>query len=93
MSVYRTIGPLVINWVSQLSILGLLGAFVSFLFHFSMKSMLTNRIDPDGMPCFVASHLGLFCLPMSHKKDSRLIWVNHKYKKKLGQLECLLQSL
>ena len=23
-----------------------------------------------------ASHLGLFCLPMSHKKDARLIWVN-----------------
>ena len=22
-----------------------------------------------------ASHLGLFCLPMSHKKDARLIWV------------------
>ena len=25
---------------------------------------------------FAASHLGLFCLPMSHKKDVRLIWVN-----------------
>ena len=28
------------------------------------------------MPHFTASHLGLFCLPMSHKKDARLIWVN-----------------
>ena len=28
---------------------------------------------------FAASHLGLFCLPMSHKKDARLILVNHTY--------------
>ena len=31
---------------------------------------------PDGTPRFAASHLGLFCLPMSHKKDARLLWVN-----------------
>ena len=24
----------------------------------------------------MASHLGLFCLPMTHKKDARLIWVD-----------------
>ena len=47
----------------------------SFLFHFSMKFMSTNRIAPDGTPHFVASHLGIFCLPMSHEKDARLIWV------------------
>ena len=28
------------------------------------------------MPRFAASHLGLFCLPISHNKDARLIWVN-----------------
>ena len=28
------------------------------------------------MPRSVASDLGLYCLTMSHKKDSRLIWVN-----------------
>ena len=50
----------------------------SFLFHFSMKIMSANRIAPDGTPRFSASHLGLFCLPMSHKKDARLIWVNCK---------------
>ena len=38
--------------------------------------MSANRIAPDGTPRFAASHLGLFCLPMSHKKDARLIWVN-----------------
>ena len=34
-----------------------------------------NRIAPDGTPRLAASDLGLFCLPMSHKKDARLIWV------------------
>ena len=46
------------------------------LFHFSMKIKIVNRVVPDGTPCFAASYLGLFCLPMSHKKDARLIWVN-----------------
>ena len=41
-----------------------------------MKFMKANRIAPDGTPRFAASHLGLFCLPMSHKKDARFIWVN-----------------
>ena len=41
-----------------------------------MKFVLANRIAPDGTPSFAMSHYGLFCLPMSHKKDARLIWVN-----------------
>ena len=49
-----------------------------FLLHFSMKIISANRIAPDGMPRFAASHLGLSCLPMSHKKNARLIWVNSK---------------
>ena len=51
----------------------------SFLFHFSMKIMVhvANRIAPDGTPRFAASHLGLICLPMSHKKDARLLWVTY----------------
>ena len=52
------------------------GKDLSFLFHFSMKFMSANRIAPDGMPRFAASHLGLLCLHMSHKKDTRLVWVN-----------------
>ena len=44
-----------------------------FLFHFSVKFLLANRIAPDGTPRSAASHLGLYCLPMSHKKDARLI--------------------
>ena len=55
----------------------------SFLFHFSMKFLQANRIAPDGTPRFAASHLGLFCLPMSHKRDARLIWVKKPRHEKL----------
>ena len=41
-----------------------------FLSHFSMKFLGANRIAPDGTPRSAASHLGLFCLPMSHKRDA-----------------------
>ena len=52
----------------------------SFLFHLLMKIMSANRKAPDGTPHFSASHLGLFCLPMSHKKDARLIYgLNKSY--------------
>ena len=38
--------------------------------------------DPDrtlclGL-CYAASGLGLHCLPMSQKKDARLIWVKYR---------------
>ena len=46
------------------------------IFHFSMKIKKANRIAPDGTSRFAASHLGLLCLSMSHKKDARLIWVD-----------------
>ena len=36
----------------------------NFLFHFSMKVLNANSIAPDGMPCSVAPHHGLQCLPM-----------------------------
>ena len=37
--------------------------------------MQANSGDPDQTPHSVASDLGLHCLPMSHKKDARHIWV------------------
>ena len=51
------------------------GVWIDFLFlsHFSMKFLCANRIAPDGAPRSAASHLGLYCLPMSHKRDARLI--------------------
>ena len=39
-----------------------------------MKNMLANRIARDG-----TSHLGLFCLPLSHKKDAGLMMGKLKY--------------
>ena len=46
-----------------------------FLFHFTMnmKIMKSNRIASDGTPRLAASHMGLFCFPMSHQKNVRLI--------------------
>ena len=38
--------------------------------------MLANSVDPDQTPRYMASDLGLHCLPMSQKWDTRLIWVN-----------------
>ena len=61
---YRTNGPLVI-------FRGIRSDF-QFLNKFLMKIRLANRIAPDGTPRSAASHLGLFCLPMSHKRDARL---------------------
>ena len=45
-------------------------------FSFSEENHESKQIAPDGTPRFAASHLGIFCLPMSHKKGARLIWVN-----------------
>ena len=41
--------------------------------------MLANSGDPDQTPRSAASDLGLHCLPMSHKKDPMLIWVNEGF--------------
>ena len=64
--------PIVINWVSPLSFFGVLEMIFILLSHFSMKFLCANRIAPDGTPHSAASHLGLYCLPMPHKKDARL---------------------
>ena len=34
-----------------------------------------NSREPDVTPWSAASGLGLHCLPMSHKKDARCIWL------------------
>ena len=59
----------------------------SFLFHVSMKIMSANRKAPDGTLRFAASHLGLFCLPMSHKRTP--IWVKEHYVNVILKLEQL----
>ena len=42
-----------------------------YLISFFNESPLRNRIAQDGTLRCPASHLGLYCLPMSHKKDAR----------------------
>ena len=47
------------------------------MFHFIFISFFdeihkSKQNSPDGTPRSAASHLGLFCLPMSHKKDAML---------------------
>ena len=63
---YCHLGESIINFS------GVWSEFDFFLFHFSLKILQANRIAPDGTPRFAASHLGLCCLPMSHKRDARL---------------------
>ena len=63
-----------------------------------MKIKMANRIAPDGTPRFAAPHLGLFCLPMSNKKDAMLIWVklneypNHRPDALARSLACPLHK-
>ena len=63
-------------WISPLSFVGTSGV----IFHFNSffdKIHVSKQNSPRWDASFAASHLGLFCLPMSHKKDARLIWVKH----------------
>ena len=54
---------------------------VSFIFiQISKEAYVSNSGEPDQAPCFAASYLILHCLPMSHKKDARRIWVACKSK-------------
>ena len=65
------VNPLVTNRLSypyhldeSISILGASGVILFISITFSMKFVKVNRI--------AVSHLELFCLPMSHKKDAML---------------------
>ena len=39
--------------------------------------MLAHNVDPDQTPCYVASDLGLHCLPMAHLMVSRKEWIKY----------------
>ena len=62
--------PLVIIWVSPLSFLGESGVVLIFI-HFFDQFSVSKQNSPDGKPH--SAVLGLYCLPMSHKNDARLI--------------------
>ena len=63
--------PIIIIWVSPLPFLGTSGLILIFIPYF-YENPLSKRNVPDGMLLSAVSHLGLYCLPMSHKKDARL---------------------
>ena len=64
--------PILLTWMSPFSFSGASGVFFISISFFDENHVKANRIAPDGTP----SHLGRFCLPVSHKKDARLIWIN-----------------
>ena len=53
--------PIIINWMSPLSFLGVLGVFF-FFYSFFYEIPQSKQKTPDGTPRSAASHLGLFCL-------------------------------
>ena len=61
----------VICWMRPFVIIGVSGLFSRFYSIFDWKIMLANNVDPDQMPHYVASDLGLHCLPMTLLRVSR----------------------
>ena len=63
--------PILINWTSPFPFLGLFGGiFIQILKRNFCKQTYEN---PDQTLPFALSDLVLHCLPISHKKDARLI--------------------
>ena len=48
---------------------------LSLLYCFSWKILLANTVDLDQMPHYVASDMGLHCLPMTLLRVSWYEWV------------------
>ena len=51
------------------------GSAVSHLFYLEWKILLANTVDPNQTPHYVASDLGLHCLPMTPIRVTRSEWV------------------
>ena len=78
----ENINPFKPNGISQcyqldhsISVFRVVGQYFSFFSNFK-RNLFANSGEPDQTPHFVASDLVFHCLPMSHKKAARLIWVN-----------------
>ena len=77
---------------------GMLGSI--FITHSNLnrtfgKQTVSVSGDPDQMPRFATSDLGMYSLPMSHKKDARPIWVNVFLRPPRGEsvLPCSLKII
>ena len=76
LSQHEVINPFKFNGISHsyqldqsISVLKIIGRYYSFYSNFKRPRCK----DPDHMPGSAGSDLGLHCLPISHKKDARLI--------------------
>ena len=69
--------PITCIFESPLSFLGESGMILNLIFYFFLflfffiKFLYANRIAPDATPCSAVSHLRLYCLLLSNKKDAR----------------------
>ena len=62
----------------RISNFGVVGWYFLFIcIQILKKNMFANSGEPDQTPQNAASDLGLHCLPLSDKKDSRHIWVKY----------------
>ena len=59
-------------------IIRVVGWYFSF-FKIFIELSISKQCNPDQTLHSSASGLGLHCLPMSHKEDARLIWINTLY--------------
>ena len=66
---------ILINWTSPFLFLRVADVLFSFSSYFLEKFLQANSEDPDQLQLSAASDLGLHCLPRSHKRDARVIWV------------------
>ena len=59
-----------INWT-----IPFVGWYSSLLFKILIENFVSKQWNPDQTSRSATSDLGLHCLPLSHKKDAKLIWV------------------
>ena len=70
--------PTIINWNSPFLFKGMLGGIFHIYSHFNrtLCKQTVETLIRSCILCCAASGLCLHYLPMSHKKDARLKWVN-----------------
>ena len=67
--------PILINRTSQISKFRAVGSYFSYYSNFKTNSCLQTAKNKIKRRVFALSDLVFHSLPMSHKKDTKLIWV------------------
>ena len=79
--------PPFISWTSTIPLSGMLGGSFFISIQILIEQSVSKHRDPDQTPHSAASGLGLHCLPTSHKKDTRLIWVKVYFLKVVDNIK------